>query len=108
MESRLVEEVVGTVWALTIDEEYPNSSLNVIQVATNRSGEDVRRILFRAWKSGYLVGNWCRVMLHHKDKLSVSVAGGTVDPLIAHAGDSIVDGNRWLTVTEKALADCVR
>lgn len=99
-EDNLLKSLVGTVWLLTVE------GVDVIQVASDRDGEIVRRTLFDAWKSGHLIGTWCRVMLTHRDNLSISIAGGTVDPLIAHAGDSIVDGNRFLDVTRRALEAC--
>ncbi len=109
-EDDLLKVLVGTVWLLTIQESATQttaaSEIDVIQVATDRDGEQVRRVLFNAWKTGHLIGTWCRVMLAHRESLSVLVAGGTVDPLIAHAGDSVVDGNRWLDVTEKAMTEC--
>lgn len=109
-EDALLKALVGTVWLFTVQEAAtsttPASEFDVMQVASDRDGEEVRRTLFDAWNSGHMIGTWCRVMLTHRDSLSVSVAGGTVDPLLAHAGDSVVDGNRWLDVTRRAIAAC--
>ncbi len=109
-EDALLKALVGTVWLLTIQEAATAttqaSEIDVMQVASDREPEQVRRTLFDAWKSGYLIGIWCRVMLTHREALSISVAGGTVDPLVAHSGDSVVDGNRWLDATQRALKDC--
>lgn len=99
-EDDLLKSLVGSVWLLTVE------GVDVLQVASDRDGEIVRRTIFDAWKSGYLIGTWCRVMLTHRDNLSISIAGGTVDPLIAHAGDSIVDGNRFLDVASRAIEAC--
>lgn len=104
-EDSLLKALVGTVWVLSAvldnDEE-----VDIVQVATDRDEEYVKKILFQAWRSGVLIGAWCRVMITHRDTLSVLAAGGTVDPLLAHAGDSVADGNRWLDVTEKILTQC--
>ena len=109
-EDRLLKTLVGTVWLLSVKEEAtaltPASDIEVIQVATDRDPETVRKILFQSWRTGHIIGVWCRVMLTHRETLSISVAGGTVDPLVAHAGDSIVDGNRWLDITEHAMTEC--
>lgn len=103
-EDELLKSLMGTVWLLSVHEG--DSEANIMYVSSDREAEEVRRLLFNAWKSGHLIGTWCRVMLTHKDSLSISVAGGTVDPLVAHAGDSIVDGNRWLDLTKKILSEC--
>lgn len=104
-EDQLLKALLGTVWVLTI-KEGEDKEVDVIQVSSDRDGEVVRRVLFDAWRTGHLIGTWCQVMLIHRESLSINVAGGTVDPLVAHAGDSIVDGNRWLDVTSKALTEC--
>lgn len=110
IEDSLLKSLVGTVWLLSIQEEAtPTSAANevdVMQVATDRDGEETRKILFQAWKAGHMIGTWCRVILTHRDALSALIAGGTVDPLLSHASDSIVDGNRWLDVTRHALKEC--
>jgi hypothetical protein len=109
-EDALLKGLVGTVWLLSIQEAAtPNaqaSEIDVMQVASDRDGDEVRKLLFQSWRTGHIIGIWCRVLLTHRQTLSVSVAGGTVDPLVAHAGDSVVDGNRWLDVAEKAMKDC--
>lgn len=123
-EDALLKALVGIVWLFTIQEakaaavaiedrssatsNNPAAEFEVMQVASDRDGEEVRRTLFDAWNSGHMIGTWCRVMLTHRDSLSISVAGGTVDPLLAHAGDSVVDGNRWLDVTRRAISDCAK
>lgn len=109
-EDALLKSLVGTVWQLTVKEtateSNPATEVDVIHVATDRESEEVKKLLFSAWRSGHLIGTWCRVMLTHREALSISVAGGTVDPLLAHAGDSVADGNRWLDVTRRAITEC--
>lgn len=110
MEDALLKALVGTVWLLSVQEPATATSaasdIEILQVATDREGEDVRKVLFKSWRTGHIIGAWCRVMLTHREALSISVAGGTVDPLLSHAGDSVVDGNRWLKVTERAMTEC--
>jgi hypothetical protein len=120
-EDALLKALVGTVWLFTVHEPatasagapgtsgstaVPTTEIDVMRVASDRDGEEVRKTLFDAWKSGHMIGTWCRVMLLHRETLSISVAGGTVDPLLAHAGDSVVDGNRWLDLTRRTLTQC--
>ncbi len=104
-EDELLKALMGTVWLLSV-QESPANVIDIMYVSSDREGEQVRRVLFDAWKSGHLIGTWCRVLLTHRDTLSISAAGGSVDPLVAHAGDSVVDGNRWLDLTKRALSEC--
>lgn len=109
-EEFLLKKIVGQIWLFSIydkgsDQEAP-TKYDVIQIATDREPEAVKDVCFHAWKSGFLMGNWSKVLLTYKDKVSISVNGGTIDPYIAQASDSIVDGNRWLDMIKRTMKDC--
>ncbi len=109
-EEFLLEKIVGKVWLFSIYDkvsslEVPNR-YDVIQISSDRDMENIKDVCYHAWSCGFLMGNWCKVMLKYKDKISISVNGGSIDPYIAQASDSIVDGNRWLDQIRQTMTEC--
>ncbi len=109
-EDFLLKKIVGKIWLLSIYDKFSNLEVptryDVLQIATDKDESEVKDICYHAWSCGFLLGNWSKVMIQYKDKISVSVTGGINDRNIAQAADSIADGNRWLNLIKTTMEEC--
>lgn len=111
-EQELLQELLGNVWLLSVKDKLLTSisgwsEVDVMMIGSDRDEEMIKDVLIKSWRNGAFLGSWCTNLLYHTDRLSILVAGGSVDPLIAHAADSMVDGNRLLDVLQTRIQDCL-